>query len=394
MIAQVIRSDRYGEPRSAFRPETVEVPPIGPDDVLVAVMAAGINYNSVWAALGYPVDIIGVRRKQGESESFHIGGSEASGIVYRVGTGVGNVKVGDEVVVHPGYWEKSDPWIQSGGDPLYAPSQRSWGYETNFGAFAQFCRVKAHQCLPKPAHLTWEEAASYILTGATAYRMLTHWEPNRVKKGDIVLIWGGAGGLGSMALQLVNYLEGISLAVVSSTERMEICKKLGAAGVINRSLFDHWGPLGSEINEPEKFKIWLSGVRRFGKAIWEITGPGRNPALVFEHTGEATLPTSAYVCEAGGMVVICGGTTGYLASMDLRFHWMRQKRFQGSHFANQEECLALNRLLEQKKILPVLSNTFRFEQTGEAHQLMRENRHPPGNMAILVGAPREGMGVR
>ncbi|HNH09142.1 MAG TPA: alcohol dehydrogenase catalytic domain-containing protein, partial [Leptospiraceae bacterium] len=96
MHAQVIRQNRFGEPTNAFQVEQIDIPELAPDEVLVGVMAAGVNYNNVWAALGYPVDVIGARMKKGEKEDFHIGGSDASGIVYKVGSNVKNVKVGDE----------------------------------------------------------------------------------------------------------------------------------------------------------------------------------------------------------------------------------------------------------------------------------------------------------
>ncbi|MBI2868056.1 MAG: alcohol dehydrogenase catalytic domain-containing protein, partial [Chloroflexi bacterium] len=200
MLAQVVRQQRYGAPASAFAVERIETPrDLRPDEVLVYVMAAGINYNNVFAALGNPVDVIGARQKLGEKEDFHIGGSDASGIVYAVGSEVTNVKVGDHVVIHCGVWDRNDPWVKQGGDPGLAASFKIWGYETNWGSFAQFTRVQAHQCLPKPKQLTWEEAAAPTLVGSTAYRMLRAWPPHVVEPGDVVLVWGGAGGLGSMA---------------------------------------------------------------------------------------------------------------------------------------------------------------------------------------------------
>ena len=215
MKAQLIRPERFGDPKDAFQEEIIDVPEIEPNEVLVAVMAAGVNYNNVWAALGYPVDVIAARNKKGEEEKFHIGGSDASGIVYKIGSAVKNLKVGDEVVVHCGMWDEQDPWVQSGKDPMFAPSQLIWGYESNWGSFAQFTKVQAHQCLPKPKHLTWEESACYMLVGATAYRMLHHWTPNVVEKDEVVLIWGASGGLGSMAIQIVKEAEGIPIGVVS-----------------------------------------------------------------------------------------------------------------------------------------------------------------------------------
>jgi len=390
MHAQLIRPSRFGEPKTAFQPEVIETPSIGDDEVLVYVMAAGINYNNVWAALGIPVNVIGARNKAGEKEEFHIGGSDASGVVYKAGKNVKNVKVGDEVVVHCGMWDIHDPQIKNGVDPMYIPSFRIWGYESNWGSFAQFTKVQAHQCLPKPKHLSWEEAAAYMLVGATAYRMLNRWKEHEVRKDDVVLIWGGAGGLGSMAIQICKAVGAKPIAVISGEDKIEYCKKLGAVGCIDRRKFNHWGML-PHWEDTEKYNAWLAGARSFGKAIWDVLGEKKSPRIVFEHPGESTVPTSVFVCDTGGMVVICAGTTGYNATLDLRYHWMRQKRFQGSHFANDDEAKGLNDLVLDKKVDPCLSRVWKFSETGDAHQLMRENKHPHGNMSILVNAKREGL---
>jgi len=390
MHAQVIRRERFGEPSMAFAREKVPVPDIGPNEALVFVMAAGINFNNVWAALGVPVDVIRVHAQLGDDSGFHIGGSDASGIVYAVGSEVKNVKVGDRVVVHCGMWDEDDPWIKAGGDPIIAPSNKIWGYETNWGSFAQFTKVQAHQCLPKPPHLAWEEAAAYMLVGATAYRMLTHWSPHAVQPNDVVLVWGGSGGLGSMAIQIAKALGGIPVAVTSSDEKGEYCKRLGAAGYVNRKQFDHWGQ-PPHWTDTEKYNEWTMKARSFGKAIWDTLGERRNPRIVFEHPGEDTIPTSIFVCDNGGMVVICAGTTGYSAVVDLRYLWMRQKRLQGSHFANDEQAAGLNQLVIEKKVGPALAHVYQFDEVGLCHQLMYEGRAPEGNMAVLVSAPREGL---
>jgi crotonyl-CoA carboxylase/reductase len=390
MYAQVIRQDRFGVPTKAFQIEPIDVPELGPDEALVHVMAAGINYNNVWAALGIPVDVIKARQRAGEPETFHIGGSDASGIVFRVGSEVRNVKVGDHVVIHCGMWDRNCPLVKSGTDPMFSPTFRIWGYESNWGSFAQFTRVQAHQCLPKPKHLTWEAAAAYMLVGATAYRMLYGWPPHTVAAGDVVLVWGGAGGLGCQAIQIARAAGAVPVAVVSSDDKIEYCKSLGARGSINRKRFDHWGML-PHWKDDAAYGKWLKGARAFGAALWEAVGERKSPRIVFEHPGEDTVPTSVFVCDTGGMVVICAGTTGYNATLDLRYHWMRQKRFQGSHFANDEQADGVNRLVTAGKVDPCLSRVFSFGEIPQAHQLMYENRHPHGNMAILVGAPREGL---
>lgn len=396
MRAQVIRPERFGEPNTAFQEEVVDVPEIKDDEVLVAVMAAGVNYNNVWAARGIPVNVIGARAKDkdpfwNDQTGFHIGGSDASGIVYKVGKNVTNVKVGDEVVIHCGMWNADCPMVKAGKDPMYSPTFRIWGYEANYGSFAQFTKAQAHQCLPRPQHLSWEESAAYMLVGATAMRMLTGWPPNVVKPGEVVLVWGGAGGLGSMAIQIVKALGGRPVAVVAGEDKVDYCKKLGAEGVIDRRKFDHWG-MPPHWTDTAAYTKWSAGARAFGGALWEIVGKGNNPTIVFEHPGESTVPTSIFVCETGGMVVICAGTTGFNAVADLRYLWMRQKRFQGSHFANDDQATALNDLVLAKKVDPCLSKTFTWDETGACHQLMHENKHPHGNMAILVGAKAPGLG--
>ena len=392
MHAFMVRQDRFGKPIDAWKSEVIDVPEIGAKDVLVYVMATGINYNNVWAALGYPVDVIATRQKKGEPETFHAGGSDASGIVYKVGDQVSNVQVGDEVVIHSGTWQDNDPWVLSGKDPMLAPSAKVWGYETNYGSYCQFAKAQSHQILKKPSHLTWEESACYMLCASTAYRQLMGWAPHTVEKDDVVLVWGAAGGLGAMALQIVSALGGKPIAVISDEGKRQFCMDKGAVGVINRNDFSHWGPL-PDTDDPS-FNDWMAGARAFGKAIWDILGERTNPKIVFEHPGEATLPTSGFVCALGGMVVVCAGTTGYNVTLDLRYHWMHQKRLQGSHVANDDEASAVNELVIQKKVDPCLSETYEFEQIGHAHQLMHENKHPSGNMACLVNATSRGQGSK
>ena len=375
----------------AWKREVINTPAIGPKDVLVYVMATGINFNNVWAGLGYPVDVIADRQKKGETEDFHAGGSDASGIVWAVGDKVTEVAVGEQVVIHSGWWSPDDPWVLSGKDPMLAPSVRIWGYQTNYGSYCQFARAQSHQIKKKPGHLTWEQAGCYMLCASTAYRQLMGWTPNVVAPGDVVLVWGAAGGLGAMAIQITAALGGRAVAVISDDDKRQFCLDNGAAGVINRNDFNHWGPMPST-NAPQ-WKEWMGGARAFGKAIWDAVGERKNPKIVFEHPGEATLPTSGFVCDTGGMVVICAGTTGYNVTMDLRYHWMMQKRFQGSHLANDEQAEAVNELVIAKKVDPCLSGTFQFDEIGHAHQLMYENKHPYGNMACLVNATEKGTGA-
>jgi crotonyl-CoA carboxylase/reductase len=382
MAAWVIREDRLGEPKDAFQLEEIEVPEPGAFEVIVRVMAAGVNFNNVWAALGEPVSVF--RYGDHPETGHHIGGSDASGIVWKVGEGVTRWKAGDEVVLHCNQASYEDPEVH-GLDPLAAPSQKIWGYETTWGSFAQFTKVQAQQLLPKPGHLSWDEAASYGLTYFTAYRMLV--DRCKMQAGHRVLIWGAAGGLGVFATQLCKITGAHAVGVVNSDEKGELVKKLGCVDFINRNEFTGMMRKGGETPEEEKerFKV----MRSFDKRVTEILGD--KPDIVFEHVGKATFPTSVFTVKPFGKVVICAGTTGYQLDFDVRYLWMRQKEILGSHFANAWECNKANQLIESGQIKPVLWKTMGFDGVPEAHQNMRENQHL-GKIAILVGAEKAGDG--
>src|SRR5664280_2386793 len=356
MHAWVIRKDRHGPPDKSFQLEVVPTWPIGEDEVLLLVMAGGVNYNGVWAGLGQPISTIDVHK-----HPFHIAGSDASGIVWAIGNKVHRWKVGDEVIVHCNQ-DDGDDEDCNGGDPLLSPSQRIWGYETPDGSFAQFCRVQSRQLMLKPAHT--------------------------LKPGDNVLVWGASGGLGVFGVQLVAASGANAIGVISDDSKAEYVFNLGAKGVINRKEFKCWGQL-PPVNSAE-YNDWSKEARRFGKAIWDITGK-RDVDIVFEHPGEQTFPVSCLVVKRGGMVVFCAGTTGYNITFDARYVWMRQKRIQGSHFAHLKQASQANRFVLEQRIDPCMSEVFAWDKIPLAHMKMWKNQHPPGNMAVLVNAPRPGL---
>ena len=365
MYGWILRQERHGDPVDALKVEVVDVPKLDSHDVLVLVMAAGVNYNGVWACLGKPVSVF-LQHKA----PYAIIGSDAAGIVWAVGDKVTRWKVGDEVVVHCNQDDGDDEEC-NGGDPMLSPSQRIWGYETADGSFAQFTRVQSQQLMPRPKHLTWEESACYTLTLATAYRMLFGHEPHDLKPGQNVLVWGASGGLGSFAIQLINAAGANAIGVISDEDKRQFVMDLGAKGVINRKDFNCWGRL-PEVGT-DAYKDWFNEVRRFGKAIWDITGKGINVDMVFEHPGEATFPVSTFVVKRGGMVVICAGTSGYNCTFDVRHMWSHQKRLQGSHFAHLKQAAAANKLMLDRRIDPCMSEVFPWEDLPLAHMKMLKN---------------------
>jgi crotonyl-CoA carboxylase/reductase len=380
MTAWVIRQDREGEPKDAFQIEDIEVPEPGAFEVIVRVMAAGVNFNNVWAALGEPVSVF----RYHPEEDHHIGGSDASGVIWKVGEGVTKWKVGDEVVIHCNQASYEDVEVH-GLDPLAAPSQKIWGYETSWGSFAQFTKVQAQQLLPKPKNLSWVESSAYGLTYFTAFRMLM--DRCKVQAGHNVLIWGAAGGLGVFATQICKAAGANAVGVVSSDAKGELVKQLGGVDFINRNEFAGMMRKGGESKDEEKERFKVS--RGFAKRVKEILGDA--PDIVFEHVGQATFPTSVLVVKPFGKVVICGATSGYNLDFDVRYLWMRQKEILGSHFANAYECMRANKLMAEGKIRPVLWRTMGFDGVAEAHQLLHENKHL-GKISIMVGAGDEEEG--
>ena len=169
---------RDKDPRQSLHLDEVPVPELGPGEALVAVMASGINYNTVWTSIFEPVPTFGFLERYGRTHElakrhdlpYHIVGSDLSGVVLRTGPGVNAWKAGDEVVAHCLSVELESPMGHN--DTMMDPEQRIWGFETNFGGLADIALVKANQLMPKPKHLTWEEAAAPGLVNSTAYRQL------------------------------------------------------------------------------------------------------------------------------------------------------------------------------------------------------------------------------
>jgi crotonyl-CoA carboxylase/reductase len=382
MAAWVIRPDREGEPKDAFQIEEIELPEPGPFEVIVRVMAAGVNFNNVWAALGKPVSVF--RFGDHPEWGHHIGGSDASGVVWKVGTGVTKWSPGEEVVLHCNQASYEDVEVH-GLDPLAAPSQMIWGYETTWGSFAQFTKVQAQQLLRKPPNLSWVESSAYGLTYFTAYRMLI--DRCKLQPGHNVLIWGAAGGLGVFATQLCAAAGADAVGVVSSQEKGELVKRLGAVDYIDRNEFAGMMRKGGESPEEEKERFKVS--REFAKRVKGILGDA--PDIVFEHVGQATFPTSVFCVKPFGKVVICGATSGYNLDFDVRHLWMRQKEILGSHFANAYEATRANKLMAEGRIRPVLWRAMGFDGVAEAHQLLHENKHL-GKISIMVGATDEEQG--
>lgn len=378
------------DPRKSLRVEDVPVPELGPGEALVAVMASAINYNTVWTSIFEPVSTFSFLKRYGKLSPlakrhdlpYHVVGSDLAGVVVRTGPGVNTWKPGDQVVAHCLSVELESPDGHS--DTMMDPEQRIWGFETNFGGLAELALVKSNQLMPKPDHLTWEEAASPGLVNSTAYRQLVSKNGADMKQGDVVLIWGASGGLGSYATQFALNGGATPICVVSSEEKAQICRDMGAELVIDRNAEGYRFWKDETTQDPKEWK-------RLGAKIRELTG-GEDPDIVFEHPGRETFGASVYVTRKGGQIVTCASTSGYMHEFDNRYLWMNLKRIVGSHFANYREAYEANRLVAKGMIHPTLSRVYPLAETGQAANDVKQNLHQ-GKVGVLALAPEEGLGV-
>jgi crotonyl-CoA reductase len=388
MFAGLAASEK--DPRRSMHLDEVPVPELAPGEALVAVMASSVNYNTVWSSIFEPVSTFGFLERYGRTHAdakrhdlpYHVIGSDAAGVVLRVGPGVNAWKPGDQVVAHCLSVELESP--AGHNDTMMDPEQRIWGFETNFGGLAELCVVKSNQLMPKPAHLTWEEAAAPGLVNSTAYRQLVSRNGAGMKQGDVVLIWGASGGLGSYATQYAVNGGAIPVCVVSSPEKAELCRRMGAELVIDRSAEGYRFWKDEHTQDPKEWQ-------RLGKRIRELTG-GDDADIVFEHPGRETFGASVYVARKGGTIVTCASTSGYMHEYDNRYLWMNLKRIIGSHFANYREAFEANRLIAKGMIHPTLSQSFPLEEAGQAAYEVHRNAHQ-GKVGVLALAPEPGLGV-
>ena len=383
-------ASRDKDPRTSLHVEQVPLPELAPGEALIAVMASSINYNTVWTSIFEPVSTFGFLERYGKSREdgkrhdlpYHIIGSDAAGVVLRTGPGVNAWKPGDRVVAHCLSVELESPLGHN--DTMLDPEQRIWGFETNFGGLAELAIVKSNQLMAKPAHLTWEEAASPGLVNSTAYRQLVSRNGAGMKQGDVVLIWGASGGLGSYATQYAVNGGAIPVCVVSSPAKAELCRAMGAEFIIDRSAEDYRFWKDENTQDPKEWQ-------RLGKRIRELTG-GDDADIVFEHPGRETFGASVYVTRRGGTIATCASTSGYMHEYDNRYLWMSLKRIIGSHFANYREAHEANRLIAKGMVHPTLSKSFPLEQAGQAAFEVHRNAHQ-GKVGVLCLAPSEGLGV-
>lgn len=370
--------------RKSLKVGDVPLPELAPDEVLVAVMASAMNYNTVWSATFEPIPTFLFLQQLGKRGGwdarhdlpYHVLGTEAAGVILRTGEAVRKWSVGDRVVAYGAWVDVEEPMSQA--DSVLGEQNKVWGFETNFGGLADIAVLKSTQLLPKPRHLSWEEAACNTGCAVTAYRMLVSPRGAQFKQGDVVLVWGATGGLGSYGVQFIRNGGGIAVGIVGSERKAELLERLGCDVIIRRDQGGLDGLEGIELG------------KRIRKEIRRQLG--EDPHIAFEHVGQMTFGASVFIIRRGGTVVTCGSSTGYQHEFDNRHLWMKSKRIVGSHGANWQEAWETTRLIDQGRIVPTLSKLYPLEEVPEAAREVQLNRHV-GKIGTLCLAEEEGLGI-
>jgi len=358
----------------------IELPEINDDEALIKIVSTGINFNSVWTFEAYPVDSFSllsghIRRSPQDKkhmQDYFIPGSDGAGHIVKIKKN-GKFKEGDEVVIHCASIDTDDLKIK---DPMLGNSQSIWGYETNFGSFAEYSIVKTSQLIRKPKNLSWHFSGSYMLTLGTAYRMIATKNGLDGQMGQTCLIWGASGGLGVFAIQICIAMGIVPICVVSTKKKVDFCKKYGANKIICLEELEQKKFLDSK--DDFNIKMWIE----FSEQIKKLTGE-KKVDLVFEHIGKETMGLSIYLLKKGGKVVTCAATSGYICKIDLRYLWMEMKKLIGSHFSNPEEAMQASQLISDGKVIHEPSSVLKFENLLEGVEKIR-NRESLGKIAIIL----------
>lgn len=310
-------------------------PKIGAGEVLLRVKACALNHLDLWVLEGWP----GLKLPMP-----HVGGSDIAGVIEKIGADVSGCKVGDEVVVNPGYADSEDEWTKRGEESL-SPSYKLFG-EHRSGGFAEFINVPAKCLLKKPAQFSFAESCAPLLVATTSYRMLVR--RAALKAGETVLIIGAGGGVNSFSIQLAKVLGARVIALTSSPEKMKRAEALGADTVINYREQPDWS-----------------------RAVRDITNK-RGVDVVVDNVGAKTMQQSLLAVCRGGRIVTVGNTSGPKLEIDNRYIFTKQISLLGSTMGSAEDFRDVMDLVSSGKIKPIVDRELPLAQGADGYGLLKK----------------------
>jgi NADPH:quinone reductase-like Zn-dependent oxidoreductase len=305
--------------------EEVPDPQPGPGEAIVRLKAAALNHRDVfiWQKLYPNIKLPAIL------------GSDGAGVVASVGEGVDASLIGREVVIEPGLdWGPSDEFQSKSYRILGMPED---------GTYAEMIKIPATNLHPKPAHLSFEEAAALPLAGLTAYRAVA--SRAQVKQGETVMVTGVGGGVAMFAVQIAKQLGARVFVTSGSDDKLDRARSLGAEGGANYKNAD------------------------WGKTITELTGGG--PNVVIDSAGGESMETAVKIIKPAGRIAFYGATTG-LAKIDLYRCFFKQATLLGSTMGSPREFAAFLNLYGEAKLHPAIDQVFPLAEAAAAHRRMNE----------------------
>jgi zinc-binding alcohol dehydrogenase/oxidoreductase len=283
------------ESPGSYRWGQIDLPPPASDEVQIRVEVSALNHIDLWTAQGLPKPPVP-----------HVPGCDVAGVVEALGPAVEGIAVGDEVVVNPGVSPVADI-VALGND---SPLGRGFGIlgEHRWGGHASRVVAPARNVLRRPVGRTWEECAAYPLATLTAYRMLRR---ARLAAGQTVLVVGIGAGVSCAALAIARHLGADVVATSRSAAKRETAVAMGAVAAVD------------------------STAER-----WDVQAD-----IVVESVGPATWAQSLRALKPGGRLVVCGGTSGTKAQLNLPVLFFKQFEIIGSSMGSYQEFTDVTRLM-------------------------------------------------
>jgi NADPH:quinone reductase-like Zn-dependent oxidoreductase len=316
-----------------------------PNQVLVRIHSVGLNRLDLFVAQGLP----------GVNYSFpHIVGSDGAGTVLEVGSSVARIRRGDRVMINPTLSCGNCPWCLQGEDSLCRSLQVLGEHRP--GTAAEYMVVPAENLAPVPESMPWPQAAAFSLAALTAWRMLT--TRGRLQSGETLLIWGIGGGVALAAFQIARLLGARTIVTSGSDAKLEFATSQGADAVLNHQRVD----VAAEVRK--------------------LTG-GEGVDAVVDSAGEQSWPASLRSLKRGGRLIVCGATTGPMASMDLRRLFWHQWSILGSTLGNRREYAEIIALAAEGKLWPVVEQVVPLDQAEAAFTRLRRGEQL-GKLVIEV----------
>jgi alcohol dehydrogenase len=300
-----------------LRPDWPE-PKAGPGQAVVEVKACGLNYLDIFVLQGMPGLPVEMPR---------IPGGDIAGVVHSVGAGIGREWVGRRVLI--------DPHIKPGG---------ALGEHAN-GGLCERIAIEAENLIPMPDAVSFEQAAALPIAYGTAHRMLI--TRGRVQAGELVLILGASGGVGTGCVQIAKNLGARVIACASSASKLQRLKELGADYLIDYTRED------------------------FSRKAWDISGKKGVDVLV-NYTGGDTWVPSLRTLARHGRLLTCGATAGFDPKTDIRYIWRREVNIVGANGWTREDLEALLVAVERGGIKPIIDRVFPLAESAKALRLLQD----------------------